>query len=160
MREQNSEIWRINFIWGVFLLLTVSACSSTPTHKNGQHKNEAYYEPEVVRLKGKLSFETFPGPPEYASIKDGDKPESFWILNLDPPITISAKGGNDKDGTYPLEASVRRLQLIFDYDKVFPKNFDLKKDKIVRVTGSLFHSSTIHHRTDVLVWLQNVEPEK
>src|SRR3989338_8978075 len=41
-------------------------------------------EPEkLVLLKGKLILKLFPGPPEYSSIKDGDRKDYCWLLKLD-----------------------------------------------------------------------------
>jgi hypothetical protein len=35
------------------------------------------YEPAVVTLSGTLVRKTFPGPPNYKSVKKGDKPEKL-----------------------------------------------------------------------------------
>jgi hypothetical protein len=47
------------------------------------------YEPAVVQLIGTISKKTFPGPPNYESIKKGDKPETYWVLDL--PDTVASQ---------------------------------------------------------------------
>ncbi len=37
------------------------------------------YEPNIVTLSGTLVRKTFPGPPNYESVKKGDKPESKLV---------------------------------------------------------------------------------
>lgn len=116
-----------------------------------------YYDPEIVSLEGKLSYDTFPGPPEYDNVKKGDKPESFWILNLDHPISVSRKGEVNPDELDTPEANIRRLQIVFDYDKFFPESFHFKVGQRFRVKGTLYHRHTIHHRTEVLLTINGAE---
>jgi len=44
------------------------------------------YEPDAVSLTGKIIRKTFPGRPNYESIKAGDEPETYWILISDKPF--------------------------------------------------------------------------
>ena len=41
-----------------------------------------FYEPEEVELRGILYEEVYPGPPEYTSVKMGDRPEKAVFLTL------------------------------------------------------------------------------
>ena len=111
---------------------------------------EIYYEPETVSLAGKLSLETFPGPPNYDNIKTGDQPETCWILNLDEPVTVIPKP-EKKDEINEPETGVRWLQLVMDYKKVVPKKLGFNINKKVKVTGTLYHALTGHHHTTVLL---------
>lgn len=36
----------------------------------------------IVSLRGKLIRHTFPGPPNYENIKEGDYPETRWVLEI------------------------------------------------------------------------------
>ena len=51
--------------------------------------NELFYQPkflsgyQIVELKGKLLRHTFPGPPGYHSINEGDTPETCCVLFID-----------------------------------------------------------------------------
>ncbi len=104
------------------------------------------YEPEKVRLKGTIVRKTFPGPPEYESIEQGDAPETFWILNLLKPVCVVADEEDDMNET---EKDVRAIHLVLD-DKQYKKYRHLVSKKVV-ATGTLYHSHTIHHRTKVLM---------
>ena len=38
------------------------------------------FDGQNVTLYGKVREEVFPGPPNYESINDGDRPQFYWIL--------------------------------------------------------------------------------
>lgn len=124
---------------------TAWAASSSPSPERVVH-----YEPVVVSLSGELSLESFPGPPNYDSIKAGDQAETYWILDLDRPISVSPKR-EDKDGLQEPEKGVHRLQLVMDYEKVVPKKLGFKAGRRTRITGTLFHRISGHHHTPVLL---------
>jgi hypothetical protein len=46
------------------------------------------YKPTTIELTGTIKAVTFPGPPNYRSVKEGDKPEQYWILYLPKPICV------------------------------------------------------------------------
>src|SRR5215813_15064234 len=46
------------------------------------------YEPTVVKLRGTIISRTFPGPPNYESIREGDTPEAYWLLVLPRPACV------------------------------------------------------------------------
>ncbi len=140
----------------IAILTWMVIAQSALAAKNSHYAPEPmhYYTPEVMALEGKLVFETFPGPPEYSSIKNGDKPERYWLLKLDHPISISSKNGNDSEGLYPLERNVRILQLTMDFDRVTPRKLGFEKDRKFKITGTLFHRITIHHVSRVLIDVQ------
>ena len=102
------------------------------------------YDDAGVQLRGKLGRKTFPGPPNYESVRRGDKPETYWILHLAKPICTTA---NADDGA---ESNVTDLQLILS-----PKDYALFKKllgrKDVLVSGKLMHAITGHHHTPVLM---------
>src|ERR1044071_5894702 len=47
-------------------------------------------EPDTVTLGGQLSIDTFPGRPNYQSIKEGDEAEPEYVLHLDHKVCVSA----------------------------------------------------------------------
>ena len=103
------------------------------------------YEAEGVQLTGTISKKTFPGPPNYESIRRGDEPETYWILHLARPVCTTA--GADSDA----ESGVTDLQLILT-----PKQYALYKKFVgrkarVTVTGKLMHAHTGQHHTPVLM---------
>jgi hypothetical protein len=108
------------------------------------------YEVAGVRLTGTISRKTFPGPPNYESIRRGDEPETYWILHLARPICTVAAPDNDA------ESNVNAIQLI-----LAPKQYALYKKFVggrarVRVTGKLLHAITGHHHTQVLLELTSM----
>jgi hypothetical protein len=109
------------------------------------------YEPTIVRIQGIIRQDTFPGPPNYESIKNGDKMEVYWILDLVSPVFVNGTPGDDINKA---ESNVTKMQLV-----LLPKQYlsykNLIRHKVI-VTGTLFHGITGHHKTDVLVKVKNI----
>ena len=103
------------------------------------------YEPDKVGLVGTLELQTFPGRPNYESIKEGDEIETQWYLRLESPIDLESNP-NDKSGNWEPEKDVTIVQLVID-DKDWPKRGIGKR---IRATGSLFHRWSGHHHARVL----------
>jgi Domain of unknown function (DUF4431) len=105
----------------------------------------------IQTLKGVIEKETFPGPPNYESVEKGDKPETYWIFNLDVPICTS---GADQRGSS--ENNVRKLQLLFAQVDMY-KTYRSQLGRPVTVTGSLEHAFSGHHHTDVMLQVTKIE---
>jgi Domain of unknown function (DUF4431) len=109
------------------------------------------YDTDNVALKGTISKKTFPGPPNYESIKKGDKPETYWVLHLAKPICTTASGDSDA------EKEIIDLQLILT-----GKQYALYRKFVggklrVTVTGKLSHAITGHHHTPVLMEVTSIK---
>ncbi len=113
------------------------------TAQASAQKNCLSYDKDAVSLTGSISKKTFPGPPNYESIRKGDKPETYWILHLAKPICTTASGDNDA------EKNVTDLQLILT-EKQFA-HYRRFLGRRARVTGRLSHAITGHHHTPVLI---------
>lgn len=109
------------------------------------------YEPKVVKANGTVVKETFPGRPNYESIKNGDKPEVYWILKLVKPICVTGTEGNDINTS---ETGITEMQLVLN-DKQYKKYKKMVGQKVV-VTGTLFHSHTVHHKTNILITVKSM----
>ncbi|MCA1602927.1 MAG: hypothetical protein LC776_15275, partial [Acidobacteria bacterium] len=83
-------------------LLLVGFCASA----SGQKCLE--YGP-TVSLKGTLRSQMFPGPPNYDSIKRGDRKETAIILQL---AARACTTGNDPQGLDVPETGLREMQLV------------------------------------------------
>ena len=105
------------------------------------------YEPATVTLEGKITRRAFAGPPNYESIKEGDTPETYWILRLTKPICVNADE-NMPGGEEP-EKNVYNIQLLLS-DEQYARYKGLL-GKRVAVSGRLFHAITGHHHTNVLL---------
>ena len=69
------------------------------------------FEPKTVNLSGILARETHPGPPNYESIRRGDKRETIWVLRLSKPICVTGT-----DDINVREDNQREVQLALEPD--------------------------------------------
>ena len=127
------------------LLLLVGFCASA----SGQKCLE--YGP-TVSLTGTLRSQVFPGPPNYESIKRGDRKETAIILTL---VARACTTGNDPQGVDVPETGLREMQLVVTKDAYW-KTVRRLMGKRAIVTGTLFHAHTGHQRTKVLVDVANI----
>jgi hypothetical protein len=127
-------------IFAVLLFFLTSAL-------NASAQGDCYsYETDGVKLSGTISRKTFPGPPNYESVKRGDQPETYWVLHLARHICTAAGADNDA------ESNVTYLQLILTQKQyVLYKRFIARRARGVTVTGKLMHAITGHHHTPVLM---------
>jgi hypothetical protein len=103
------------------------------------------YDTDSVKLTGTISRKTFPGPPNYESIRRGDKPETYWVLHLSSPICTTASVDDDA------ESGVTDLQLILTQKQyALYKKFVGRKARVT-IKGKLSHAITGHHHTPVLL---------
>lgn len=99
------------------------------------------YDTETVVLQGRVRVETFYGPPNYGESPATDSKERQAILHLKQPLCTLA---SDDD---PAETHQRRVTLV-------PRgglSLHAFAGKEVSVTGKLFHATTGHHHTPVLI---------
>jgi len=111
------------------------------------------YAPAVVTLTGTLGAHVFPGPPNYESIKRGDRKERAIILRLAAPTCTTRS--DPPQGLDDPEANIRELQLVVTKSAHW-KTVERRLGKRVLVTGTLFHAHTGHHRTKVLIDITNI----
>jgi hypothetical protein len=107
------------------------------------------YEPETVMLIGTVQRALAYGPPGYGETPDHDAKEIFYSLQLATPICVL--GGDEDD--QPAEPSIRQLQIAFikmPFDRTLPGHR-------VRIAGTLFHATTGHHHTKVLISPDRIE---
>ena len=111
------------------------------------------YEPEVVKLVGTLTRKTFPGPPNYQSIRNGDRAETCWLVKLHSPVCV-AEDKADPD-LNPSQDRVIEMQLVLD-----PAAYKTDKGLIGRdviVTGTLYGAHTGHHHMPVMLTVKSIE---
>jgi hypothetical protein len=105
----------------------------------------------TVSVAGVLISKTFPGPPNYESIKHGDRKERANLVRLASSICV--EGSDDVDIA---EKQIRIVQLVVTE----PSHWELVErsfGKRVVVEGSLFHAHTGHHRTKLLVQVTDIK---
>jgi len=104
------------------------------------------YEPAQVQLSGKVSKKEAFGPPGYGDDPAHDSRETYLVLALTAPICVT--GDPKSPINNESESDVRELQL------VYPPGQSLNPawlDHNISVSGTLFHATTGHHRTKVLI---------
>jgi hypothetical protein len=127
-------------------LLVIAGCCS---YANAQRCLE--YGPSIS-LTGILRSQVFAGPPNYESIRRGDRKETAIILTL---VASTCTTGNDPGGVDVPETGIREMQLVVMKSADW-KTIRRRMGKRVTVTGTLFHSITGHHRTKVLIDVANI----
>ena len=129
----------------IALLLVVGSYSSASAQKCFE------YGPSVS-LTGTLRSRVFAGPPNYQSIRRGDRKETAIILML---VASACTTGNDPQGVAVPETGIREMQLVVTRDADW-KTLRRLMGKNATVTGTLFHAHTGHHRTRVLIDVSNI----
>jgi hypothetical protein len=115
------------------------------------------YEPAIVTLSGTLVRKTFPGPPNYESVRKGDRPETSWFLELSQSVCVNES--TTEPDLNPKQSGIREIQLV-----VQPEQYQQHKGMVGRTvlaTGTLFGEHTGHHHTPVLLTVRTLaEPPK
>jgi uncharacterized protein DUF4431 len=106
------------------------------------------YEPTTVTLEGTMSRRVFPGPPNFASVAEGDEKLVYWILRLKNPICV----GSGVVANHVDEPERRVLEVqIAPKDDQFYKQNRKAVGRRVKITGTLFHQHTGWHVTKVVL---------
>ena len=121
------------------IVLAYSAANST------QPPAVVHYEPSIVQLTGTLKECICPGPPEYENIEMGDAPEHIFVLMLDHPVHVRELAPK-KDFLDEPEDNVTEIQVAASSREAQPI-----LGKHVKISGTLFHAITAHHRTEVIM---------
>jgi hypothetical protein len=128
------------------LVMFVISCAICVAQTNSQ-AGCLSYEPSIVKVEGKLTRKTFPGPPNYESVRKGDRPETYWLLDLERPVCIDQDPKNtDFNGA---QKDIRLVQLVID-PEMYKEHAGLIGKRVV-ATGTLFGAITGHHHTPVLL---------
>jgi hypothetical protein len=109
-----------------------------------------------VTLQGHLTVKTFPGRPNYESIKKGDEREVQWILKLHHPITAQPAPGDEYN--YGV-VNAELVTLASLRSELWPLLKGLE-DKDIVVTGQLASASSPHHHTDLVLTVERVAREQ
>ncbi|MBI2605897.1 MAG: DUF4431 domain-containing protein [Deltaproteobacteria bacterium] len=105
------------------------------------------YEPAEVELTGTIETQTFPGPPNWESVANGDEIERGWYLRLDRQIDVGPRLDSNTANTES-EKNVRILQIAVGNDSIWK---ELRDGRRCKLKGTLFHRLTGHHHSRVLI---------
>lgn len=114
------------------------------------------YEPAVVTLSGTVTSRTYPGPPNYESIRAGDEPETYWLLALPHPVCVNPGEPGEFNEA---KKNIRRIQLVFNDEEAYKKYRRLLGTRIVAM-GTLYASFSGHHKTPVLLRVNSLTKAK
>ena len=126
----------------ILLSLTLAAALGTPSAPgciDGRSGNSP------VSFEGRLERRIFAGPPNYDSIRRGDRPEPAYILTLDRRICID-DGGQFAD----LNNRFNQIQL-FSGNGRLTARLRAGVGHRVRITGDGFAANTGHHHASLVV---------
>lgn len=104
---------------------------------------------EPAHLEGRLTFEIFPGPPNYENVQTGDTPEPAWILVLDAVICVTGDEFSDPNATFD---TVQFLQ-------TETNPVDLRQFLGTRVgvdLGEAYSNHTGHHHAPLLAVVHKI----
>lgn len=133
------------------ILLMLFSAASFCAPLLAEQRDTLSYETTIVKVSGTIKQDTFPGPPNYRSIKLGDEREIYWILNLVHPVYVKGTSGNEINES---ESNVTQMQLVLQQDQY--NSYRKLIGRKVIVIGTLFHSITGHHRTNVLMIVKSI----
>lgn len=114
------------------------------SHKNSNLCSDAG---DSVTLKGLMIRMTYPGPPNYESIEDGDEPETYFVLKPDTPIDCAIDA--------PQYGSKKLMQLVVKSDD-YKKYQHLVGGKVT-VSGILLYAETGHHHTPLMIEVKSIK---
>lgn len=101
-----------------------------------------------TEITGTLYKDTFAGPPNYESIADGDKPETYFLVKLVKPVCVDGGAGADElEGNF---TDIKNIQLVLNGESTYD-SLRTSLGKPVKCTGNLFSAHTGHHHTEVLL---------
>ena len=136
------------------LLLLLLPILLIATAHDAASQNCLSYESDGVKLAGRIKIMTFPGSPNYESVKKGDQPEVAWVLRLSRPACVKAGQDNEFDVA---ESNVTDIQLVLEPEEFTKWRVLAQSSAPVFVTGKLFHAHTGHHHTAVLMEVTSIK---
>jgi hypothetical protein len=103
---------------------------------------------QAFSFEGKLTHKVFPGPPNYESVRKGDKPEPSYILQLQKQTCVS---GSDEQ--------IDRIQIFpedADNKVLWAKLRSLIGNQVVVAGKSAFLHETGHHHAPLLLEITEI----
>jgi hypothetical protein len=143
----------IKYVRSAIVMATVLMSGISVMGQSTHQSHCLSYEPAVVTLSGTLVRKTFPGPPNYESVKKGDRPETSWFVDL--PESVCVNEDRVDPDLNPKQSGILEIQLVLQ-----PEQYQQRKEMIGRkvvATGTLFGEHTGHHHTPVLLTVRTLE---
>lgn len=109
-------------------------------------------EGQTTTLYGKVRDEVFPGPPNYESINNGDKPLFYWILYVNEPISLIGRSIEDNQPYDKGNSCMFQLCLT---ENIYDERLDIL-GKYVKAEGEIFLGHTGYHNTKALLNVRSI----
>jgi hypothetical protein len=132
------------------LLLAALLATVAPTAPSSSCLPITAEQDGPVNLTGRLERHVYPGPPDYESIRGGDRAEPAYILVLHRPVCLR------EETVIPAQAPILRVHLYTGRDAMWPRLRTAVGHRI-RVSGRGFGAITAHHRAPLVVDVANLQ---
>jgi len=126
------------------MLVLVALLAAAPAAPSGPCLPITEAQDGPVTLSGQLERHVYPGPPNYESIRRGDRAETAYILVLDRPVCLR------EETAIPARAPIRRAHLRPFRDTLWPR-LDAAVGHRIRVSGRGAGASIAHDRAPLVV---------
>jgi hypothetical protein len=136
----------------LFCVVTIAAIAwslSAQTPSKGEEWLS--YEPAIVELRGKLIIASKYGPPGFGEDPKNDEKVKVPILLLSRPVNV--RGDPASDLNTESVSGVKEVQLTFQ--SRIPHGQLIGKEVVAK--GVLFHGTTGHHYTAVLMDVREIK---
>jgi hypothetical protein len=135
----------------VVVATVLAAAAGHPLGAQGRAVACLRYEPDTVVLTGILRRHTYPGPPNFESVRAGDAPETGYYLHLGHPVCASRQYASDAevDAAAARHVDARLVQLVLDsagYARLRPL-----LGQRVTLRGRVFSAFTGHHHAPLVM---------
>ena len=136
------------------MMILVVFCAISQLTTVAQKRQSLSYGPGA-ELEGRLTVQWKYGPPNYGENPKTDARRKVPIVVLTKAINVRGIPG---DAANSISVSgVRRIQLLFTDPSM---DYKALVGKDIRVKGALWHAMTGGHYTDVVIFVDSIEPKR
>lgn len=105
---------------------------------------------ESAVVSGTLTFQIFPGPPNFEDVKKGDKPHPAYILQLNKPICLTDDAFAGED------VSASQIHLMTDSENIESELRGHLGQPVNLNISRAFAQHTAHHKAPILAYVETV----
>ncbi len=135
----------------LLLILTVAGpLASTPMLAEALEGPCAEYEGDAVSVRGTITLETFPGPPNFVNLYRGDEAITEFVLTLDEPLCVNAQPEREQ-GPLPALSAVSQIQAKMPADAPIEAFLLGRLGEKVWLHGKLLPPTNRYHYLPVLL---------
>jgi hypothetical protein len=136
------------------MIILVVFCALSQLTTVAQQRQSLSYGPGA-ELEGRLTVQWKYGPPNYGENPKTDSRRKIPIVVLTRPINVR---GIPEDAPQSISVqNVRRIQLVLTGPEM---DYKALVGKQIRVKGALWHATTGGHYTDVVIFVDSIEPKR